>query len=79
MIEQKRKKIYTTIERDDTMSTFIVNTGTRKIVHKNDSITEKCRIAAIHPNNMEVTDEDYTKKYPMVYKPCPHCYQPSEK
>ena len=58
---------------------FRVNTGSRKVVHKNDAITEKCRIAAIHPNNMEVTDEDYTKKYPMVYKPCPHCYQPSEK
>lgn len=54
---------------------YIVNTGQRKIVHFNDNVQPACRIMTIHPNQMEMTDEDYTKKYPAIYTYCPHCQQ----
>lgn len=56
------------------VATFIVNTGNRKIVHRQDAIQPECKVNFIHPNNMEMTDEDYVELYPMIYKPCPHCY-----
>ncbi|HEY4567671.1 MAG TPA: hypothetical protein VIG60_10500 [Savagea sp.] len=56
------------------MATYIVNTGNKKIVHRNDSIQPECRINFIHPNNMEMTDENYTETRPTVYQPCPHCF-----
>lgn len=52
---------------------YIVNTGNRKVVHIDEEITPECRIMTIHPNQMTMTDEDYTKKYPTTYTYCPHC------
>jgi len=56
------------------MSKYIVNTGNRKVVHRAAHISPECKVSAIHPNQMEMTDEDYVQTKPSIYKPCPHCY-----
>lgn len=56
------------------MTTYIVNTGPNKEVHRDAYKVAQCRIGEISPSHRLDTNEDYTVTYPTVYDGCRYCY-----
>lgn len=56
------------------MTTFIVNTGQNKEVHRTAHAIPACNIQDITSNNRLDTSIDYTELYPKEYDGCKHCY-----